>query len=774
MESKLRNAEVVLDALLPGVDVNAPNFDIQHCMDQLKQGVPPSVVASQMRNSTGPNKRQRRQGSNVSTPDFPRNLNPDSLMSPSSADEIFTTEFKIILPPKNIAIQLIEAVWENACVLFRFYHRPSFIRDLDLLYETDPDDYTDKQYKILPLVYSVMAVGVLFSMDKCQQLGIKDASEGYKYFAAARKLLDITDCRDLYSIQSVVMMVMFLQCSARLSTCYSYIGIALRSALRAGLHRQVNYNFNPIELETRKRLFWSIRKMDIYVNAVLGLPRSIDDEDFDQELPMEIDDENITEDGYYPQKEGKLSSAEISNAHTKLMTILGHIMTNIYPVKPSSSTTSTYAKVEELEAEISNWYQEVPQYLKPGADVPMDYYKANRLLSMSYCYIQIMLYRPFVHFCSPALSRGFDHNRAKILGQKCINVARQAVYYANNLVSQKMLNGAYWFSVYTLFFSVASLVYYCHVNAEAEPEKTAELKSVAEMGKNALDQLKDSSVTAARTYSLLNGLFKQLNRRTSEQGTSPANYAVGNVVNLDNPPVGGILSQPPTADEDSGQEQQLQQMPQHQQPGLNMQQNDDLLNVDLETVADSPYLYAPGLMDQVDQQLFGRFLPPYMMQAQGGSQNSGSFSSPSIPAQGSQQQQQPQQPQLPQQSQLPEKQPQQQNKFVNYQDFFNAQPLGPVQNQSKPQQQGQRNGSQQIRFQQQQPQLRQQQRQQQQQQQPQQQPFQRQQQSQSQQEPQPQSQNETQGQDENLFLSWDDFLTQNMELSGLSSFMAQE
>ena len=42
-------------------------------------------------------------------------------------------EIKIILPPKPIAIQFIKSTWENCCVLFRFYHRPSFIKQLDLL-----------------------------------------------------------------------------------------------------------------------------------------------------------------------------------------------------------------------------------------------------------------------------------------------------------------------------------------------------------------------------------------------------------------------------------------------------------------------------------------------------------------------------------------------------------------------------------------------------------------------------------------------------------------
>ena len=56
--------------------------------------------------------------------------------------------------------------------------------------------------------------------------------DGFKYFLEARKLIDISNVGDINSIQTVVMMIIYLQCSARLSTCYSYIGIALEVPLR--------------------------------------------------------------------------------------------------------------------------------------------------------------------------------------------------------------------------------------------------------------------------------------------------------------------------------------------------------------------------------------------------------------------------------------------------------------------------------------------------------------------------------------------------------------
>ena len=127
-------------------------------------------------------------------------------------------------------------------------------------------------------------------------------------------MLDITDCRDLTSLQAIVFITMFLQSSANLSTCFSYIGIALRSALRMGLHRNLAGNFNPIEREERRRIFWVIRKMDTYVSTLLGFPHMLSSDDIDQELPIEVDDEYITKDAVLPMPKGKVSLYAASNA----------------------------------------------------------------------------------------------------------------------------------------------------------------------------------------------------------------------------------------------------------------------------------------------------------------------------------------------------------------------------------------------------------------------------------------------------------------------------
>jgi hypothetical protein len=197
----------------------------------------------------------------------------------------------------------------------------------------------------------------------------------YKYFRAARQLIDVTDCRDLVTLQTIIFMIQFLQSSAKLSACYAYIGVALRSALRMGLHRSFNANFNPIEAETRKRIFWVIRRMDSYVGAMLGLPRFLEDEDIDQDWPAEVDDDYITETGILPMPAGSVSVMVAFNAHTRIVQVLSKICKYVYPIKglhagDKNSVTYTvgYSKIRELEQDLAQWLDELPTSLRPGEE----------------------------------------------------------------------------------------------------------------------------------------------------------------------------------------------------------------------------------------------------------------------------------------------------------------------------------------------------------------------------------------------------------------------
>lgn len=440
-------------------------------------------------------------------------------------------EMKIILPPKEIALTLIFKTWNYACVLFRFYHRPNFIRVFNSLYDTNPEDYTDEQNKALPLIYSVIAVGALFSKE---DLGANDVAareffqdEGYRYFIAARKLTDITNATDVYAIQTVFMLTIFLQCSAKLTTCYSYIGVALRAAITQGLHTKVSTaGKSPVEAETCKRLFWTIYKMDVYMNCILGLPRSISEEDVDQELPQDVDDDRITDLGIEPQPAGKISSCGMNNQHTKLIVIMNHIHCKLSPLKNDAPhATLPLESVHELENELQHWTLQLPLQLRPNytfldqAEADL-YLKPNKLLLLDFLHAKIMLYRPFIHYVSVSTTRYPRLAVQRSMAQNCINTAREVVHLAREMIDKRLLSGSYWFSVHTIFFSVACLMYVTHQlklkNTAPSDGLGSDVEKDSKVGIDVLLKLKNSSMASERTFNVLNEFFDRLNKKTVE------------------------------------------------------------------------------------------------------------------------------------------------------------------------------------------------------------------------------------------------------------------
>jgi hypothetical protein len=178
------------------------------------------------------------------------------------------------------------------------------------------------------------------------------------------------DCHDITSLQSILCMILYFQTAGLMHSCYSYISLAIASAFRMGLHRcAVLKFFHPAQQETRKRAFWVLQTMDTYVATMLGLPKNIRDEDVDQDFPLNVDDEFITEEGVLPAPAAHLSNMAVVNAHTKLLLIMANVITYIYPNQKDLSREQPsyhvdYARIVKVEADLEGWFRNV---VKPPA-----------------------------------------------------------------------------------------------------------------------------------------------------------------------------------------------------------------------------------------------------------------------------------------------------------------------------------------------------------------------------------------------------------------------
>ena len=161
-------------------------------------------------------------------------------------------------------------------------------------------------------------------------------------------------------------MIMCLQTCRMISVCYSYISVAMASALRIGLHRSdVSKDLSLVEVEVRKRVFWVLRTMDTYVAILLSLPRTVSDEYVNQQLPLEIDDELIMDSEILPMPAHHISIIAATNAHTSLIMVLAKMVKYIYSAPNDVNGNSglcrvDYSRVLELEGDLERWFQHFP------------------------------------------------------------------------------------------------------------------------------------------------------------------------------------------------------------------------------------------------------------------------------------------------------------------------------------------------------------------------------------------------------------------------------
>jgi hypothetical protein len=108
-----------------------------------------------------------------------------------------------------------------------------------------------------------------------------------------------------------------------------------------------------------------------------------------------------------------------------------------------------------------------------------------------------MLYRPFLHYVSRKASAGGKlDKRSYACAAACVSVSRNIVHITTEMKKRGLLLGAHWFTMYTTFFAILSLVFFVLEN----PDKSGsqEILADANDGKDALNGLAKISQAADR------------------------------------------------------------------------------------------------------------------------------------------------------------------------------------------------------------------------------------------------------------------------------------
>lgn len=126
----------------------------------------------------------------------------------------------------------------------------------------------------------------------------------------------------------------------------------------------------------------------------------------------------------------------------------------------------------------------------------------QQLLRLAYAHVQMMLYRPFLHYVSQKSCAGKTiDDRSYACAAAGVSVSRNVVHITTEMKKRGLLVGAYWFTMYTTFFAILSLVYFVLNNPDKQGSQ--EILADANDGKDALAGLAKRSQAADRCSTAL-------------------------------------------------------------------------------------------------------------------------------------------------------------------------------------------------------------------------------------------------------------------------------
>lgn len=114
----------------------------------------------------------------------------------------------------------------------------------------------------------------------------------------------IMSSKSLTLLQAIVIYLAALRSVGETEFAWTMTSTAIRLAFGLGLHRDgSNFGLEPFEIEMRRRLWWYICVLDVQTAEDLGTDPMLHDIFFDTKLPLNINDEDISEGmKYLPQE----------------------------------------------------------------------------------------------------------------------------------------------------------------------------------------------------------------------------------------------------------------------------------------------------------------------------------------------------------------------------------------------------------------------------------------------------------------------------------------
>ncbi|KAI1268422.1 fungal-specific transcription factor domain-containing protein [Xylariaceae sp. FL1019] len=386
------------------------------------------------------------------------------------------------LPNRAYTQVLVQVVLRFVGHDYHLLTKRTFMKMIDKIYE-DPEDADQMS---LCRLFVVLALGELY----LKGTGTSDRGEkkvpGTQFFLTAVSLFrEEYEEPDIDYIQTLLLLSFYSHALNRKNTAYTYAGLALRLSVTLGLHRNITYdaNFRPIEIENRRRVWWTVYCFDRMCSSKLGHVPMIRDQDIDAPLPSS---ECLSTD-----EADDFVDAQQLIANVTLSRITGSILRLIYGATPHRAKDFV-RNVHTVLNSLKQWESELP------IDLKLDHNRFPSYKSRSVASLRLHFNQCIILTTRPILLHVFNHQSRSVhtpgstrsghdpkplppmtvaLSEACIYAARASAKLLGQLWADGNIATFGYFDSHYLFSSIVILLISDALRANDEDHDAITLSS---------------------------------------------------------------------------------------------------------------------------------------------------------------------------------------------------------------------------------------------------------------------------------------------------------
>ncbi|KAF8808141.1 hypothetical protein BYT27DRAFT_7190259 [Phlegmacium glaucopus] len=360
------------------------------------------------------------------------------------------------LPPQDTQDRLLDLYFTNIHPIFPVIHKTQFLTEYNARKNNDGRDLRDSPsssasprpeptQEVTPLLLlSIFSIAARLTGDDLPNPSDNKMWEaGYEYLECAQHILTkIFQCSRPSTVQALLLLGYREFGIGSMELGWIYIGCAIRMAFDLGLNcnsskwKMHGHDlFSAEETQIRRQIWWACCQTDSYGSVYMGRPTMIKYEDYETPLPNvhPIEERSpwqptsTANDINYPPVASRVMGAFC--ASSRLVVIVGAIVTQIYPVRPTPGP-SRKTMLADLESRLDHWYITLPEELRYEASNKRQTPPPQILfLHLRYWSAVLLLHRAFIP------NRHDETLQRSLFGTKSFDLAHSAACHVGALVT---------------------------------------------------------------------------------------------------------------------------------------------------------------------------------------------------------------------------------------------------------------------------------------------------------------------------------------------------